>query len=235
MKCKELAWFAPVADGAKLYLEPTMGFSAVPQATMHLRDSATLVVPCEKHWYAVYTCANHEKQVAGEAAARGVEHFLPLYSSVRRWKDRRLTLELPLFPGYLFVRLELCDRLRVLQIPSVVRLVGFNGEAVAVPDEEIAILRSGLSKGSGVEPHPFLTVGRRVQVIRGPFAGLQGILLRRRGSFRIVISVEFIQRSLAISVDAADVAPLVNSQRASRSDRAAVGRHAARDSRTRRD
>src|SRR5215470_4543476 len=81
----------------------------------------------ERHWYAAYTCANHEKRIAAELQARTVEHFSPLYSSVRRWKDRRVNLELPLFPGYVFVRLALSDRLRVLQIPSVVRLVGFNG------------------------------------------------------------------------------------------------------------
>src|SRR5262245_10028837 len=81
----------------------------------------------EQHWYAAYTCANREKRVATELGVRDVEHFMPLYSSVRRWKDRRVNLELPLFPGYVFVRLALRDRLRVLQIPSVVRLVGFNG------------------------------------------------------------------------------------------------------------
>ncbi len=82
----------------------------------------------QAHWYALYTCANHEKQVAAQLDVRAVEHFLPLYSSVRRWKDRRVTLELPLFPGYVFTRLALRDRLRVLEIPSVVRLVGFSGQ-----------------------------------------------------------------------------------------------------------
>src|SRR5437762_14202716 len=123
----------------------------------------------EQHWYAAYTCAQHEKRVAAELGMREVEHFLPLYSSVRRWKDRRVTLDLPLFPGYVFVRLALRDRLRVVQIPSVVRLVGFNGLPVALPDEEMGILRSGLSQSLRAEPHPFLTVGRRVQIPGGPF------------------------------------------------------------------
>src|SRR5215469_9864109 len=99
----------------------------------------------EPHWYAVYTCANHERRVAAELGARAVEHFLPMYGSVRRWKDRRVHLDLPLFPGYVFVRLALRDRLRVLQIPSVVRLVGFNGLPAALPDTEMETLRSGLS------------------------------------------------------------------------------------------
>src|SRR6266852_464107 len=79
----------------------------------------------QPHWYAAYTSANHEKRVAVQLKERAVENFLPLYESVRRWKDRRMKLQLPLFPGYVFVRLALRDRLRVLQIPSVVRLVGF--------------------------------------------------------------------------------------------------------------
>src|SRR5258708_33232190 len=126
----------------------------------------------EPRWYAAYTCAQHEKRVAAELGMREVEHFLPLFSSVRRWKDRRMQLELPLFPGYIFVRLALRDRLRVVQIPSVVRLVGFNGQPTALPDTEMEIMRSGLSQSSRAEPHPFLTVGRRVRITNGPFAGL---------------------------------------------------------------
>src|SRR5439155_2618893 len=124
--------------------------------------TALPAVWAEEHWYAAYTRAQHEKTVAAELGMREVEHFLPLYSSVRRWKDRRVQLDLPLFPGYVFVRLALRDRLRVVQIPSVVRLVGFNGLPVALPDEEMGILRSGLSQSLRAEPHPFLTVGRRV-------------------------------------------------------------------------
>jgi transcription antitermination factor NusG len=161
----------------------------------------------EQRWYAAYTCANHEKRVASEIQARDVEHFLPVYGSVRRWKDRRVTLELPLFPGYVFVRLALCDRLRVLQIPSVVRLVGFNAQPAALPDEEIEILRSGLSRSLHAEPHPFLTVGRRVRITGGPFAGLEGILKRKKGNLRVIVSLELIQRSVAVDVDIADVVP----------------------------
>src|SRR5207253_6883699 len=125
----------------------------------------------EEHWYAAYTRAQHEKSVAAELGMREVEHFLPLYSSVRRWKDRRVTLESPLFPGYVFVRLALRERLRVLQIPSVVRLVGFNGQPAAPPDREMEIKQRGLSQSSGAERHPSLTVGRRVSIVRGAYAG----------------------------------------------------------------
>src|SRR6266566_3595754 len=101
----------------------------------------------EPHWYAAYTSANHEKRVAIQLGQRSVEHFLPTYESVRRWKDRRKKLELPLFPGYVFVRMALRQRLRVLQIPGVACLVGFGGQPAALATEEIEALRMGLARG----------------------------------------------------------------------------------------
>lgn len=176
------------------------------------RDFATFELPdshLEPHWYAAYTCARHEKRVAAELYARAVECFLPLYSSPRRWKDRRVTLELPLFPGYVFVRLVLLERLRVLQIPGVVRLVGFDGRPTPLPDTEIESLRSGLSARLRAEPHPFLTVGRRVRITGGPFEGLEGILKKKKSSLRVVVSLSLIQRSVAVDVEATDVTPTV--------------------------
>jgi transcription antitermination factor NusG len=162
----------------------------------------------EEQWYVTYTCANHEKRVAAELAARSVEYFLPLFRSVHRWKDRRVALDLPLFPGYVFVRFALRDRLRVLQIPSVVRLVGFNGQPAALPDEEMEILRSGLTRQLGAEPHPYLSVGRRVRITNGPLAGLEGILKRKKNNLRVVVSLELIQRSIIVDVDGSDVQPV---------------------------
>jgi transcription antitermination factor NusG len=159
----------------------------------------------EAHWYAIYTRANHEKRVAAELCARRFEHFLPLYSSVRRWKDRRVSLDLPLFPGYVFVRLALCERLPVVQIAGVVRLVGFNGVPAALTDTEIEIMRSGLSERTRAEPHPFFTPGRRVRMIAGPFRGLEGMLKKRKNILRVVVSLALIQRSIAVDVDASDV------------------------------
>jgi len=186
-----------------------MGLSTVTLGTTEQRgDFDALHLPVsflEPRWYAVYTCAQHEKRIAAELDAREVEHFLPLYSSVRRWKDRRVTLDLPLFPGYIFVRLALCDRLRVLQIPSVVRLVGCNGQPTALPDTELEIMQSGLSQGLRTEPHPFLSVGKRVRITGGPFAGLEGILKRKKNNLRVVVSLDLIQRSVAVHVDIADV------------------------------
>ena len=201
-----------MSDGAKLYRESAVGLSNVMLGTTGQgRDfDAPGLLPdsfLEPRWYAAYTCAQHEKRVAAELGMREVEHFLPLYSSVRRWKDRRVTLELPLFPGYVFVRLALRERLRVVQIPSVVRLVGFNGLPTALPDEEMEILRKGICQSLRAEPHPFLTVGRRVRIIRGPFAGLEGVLKRKKSGMRVVVSLELIQRSVAVDVDATDLRP----------------------------
>jgi transcription antitermination factor NusG len=156
-------------------------------------------------WYAAYTCANHEKKAATEISLRGVESFVPVYHSVRRWSDRRVELEMPLFPGYVFVHLGLPDRQKVVQVPGVVRLVGFGGVPAALPDEQIEILRTGLNRRLRAEPHPYLTVGRRVRLKSGPLAGIQGILLRRKGNFRVVISIELIQRALVVDADSADV------------------------------
>jgi transcription antitermination factor NusG len=182
---------------------------AARETAHYARAVALPAARAEQHWYAAYTCAQHEKRVAAELGMREVEHFLPLYSSVRRWKDRRVQLDLPLFPGYVFVRLALRDRLRVVQIPSVVRLVGFNGSPTALPDEEMEILRTGLCNSLRAEPHPFLTVGRHVRITNGPFAGLGGILKQKKSNLRVVVSLELIQRSVAVDVDAADVRPAV--------------------------
>ena len=162
----------------------------------------------EPRWYATYTSANHEKRVARQLAERGVEHFLPLYQSSRCWKDRRVELELPLFPGYVFVRLALRDRLLVLQVPSVVRLVGFNGTPSPMADQEVDGFRQAFSEGVRAEPHPYLRVGRRVCIIAGPLAGREGILRRWKGALRVVLSLELIQRSILVDVDASTVVPV---------------------------
>jgi transcription antitermination factor NusG len=165
--------------------------------------------PCEEHWYAAYTCANHEKCVASQLSEREIQYFLPVYRSVRRWSDRFVESDRPLFPGYVFVRLVLRDRLRVLQIPGVARFVGFNGLPAALPEEEMDILRSALSPAAQVKPHPFLTVGRRVRITGGPFAGLTGVLKRHRNRVWVVVSIDMVQRSIMISVQSKDLTALI--------------------------
>src|ERR1700689_3974404 len=98
-------------------------------------------------WYALYTSSRREKRVADQIEHRGISCFLPLYRSMRRWKDRRKELELALFPGYVFVRIALRDKLRVLQLASVVRFVSFNGRPLPLPQGEMDTLMNGLRRG----------------------------------------------------------------------------------------
>ena len=159
----------------------------------------------EGHWYALYTCPRHEKRVAEQIEQRSISCFLPVYRSVRRWKDRRKELELALFPGYVFVRIDLKDKLQVLKVPGAVRLVTFNGQPVALPEQEIECLRNRQSNSSNIEPHPYLRVGRRVRVRSGPMQGLEGIIRRNKDKCRVVFSLDLIMRSVAVEVDEADV------------------------------
>jgi transcription antitermination factor NusG len=156
-------------------------------------------------WYALYTAPRHEKQVAAQIDRQGIVSFLPLYRSVRRWKDRRKELALVLFPGYVFVRMALQHRLRVLQLPGAVRLVTFSGQPVPLPDGDIENLQHHLSCSGNIEPHPYLSVGRRVRVRSGPMKGLEGIILRTKDRCRIVLSIHLIMRSVAVEVDESDV------------------------------
>ena len=119
-----------------------------------------------------------------------------------------MRLKLPLFPGYVFVRFALSDRLRVLQIPSVANLVSFNGTPAVLPESEIEALKAGLEHGVQAVPHPYLKIGKRVRVTAGPLEGLEGMLIRRKNALRFVISLDLIQRSILLDIDAASVEPV---------------------------
>jgi transcription antitermination factor NusG len=168
-------------------------------------SNQTSNLSAEPRWYAAYTLANHERRVAEQLDQKSIEQFVPLYDSVRRWKDRRMQLQVALFPGYVFVRIPLEARLQVLQVRSVVRLVGFNGWPAALPDNEIETLRCALALRLRVEPHPYLSIGRRVRMRSGPLQGIEGILVKRKSDFRVVLSIELIMRSIAAEVDVADL------------------------------
>ena len=159
-------------------------------------------------WYAAYTSARHEKSVAEHLRQRDIECFLPLYETVRRWNNGRHRVQLPLFPSYVFVRMGVCDKLRVLQVPGLVQLVTFHGAPAALPDAEIETLRNALTSGVPAQPYRYLTVGSQVEICRGPLQGMRGILLRHQGQFRVVLSVEMIMRSIVVEVEACDVVAL---------------------------
>ncbi|MFZ0317843.1 MAG: UpxY family transcription antiterminator [Candidatus Sulfotelmatobacter sp.] len=189
---------------------------SISEASFIPQSAAPAAIPvssqenlAELNWYALYTCPRHEKCVAQQIEQRSIACFLPLYRSVRRWKDRRKELELALFPGYVFVRLALKDRLRVLQLPSAVRLVSFNGQPATLPEAEIENLQQRLSRGVSIEPHPYLSVGRRVRVCAGPMQGLEGIIVRRKDRCRVVFSLDLIMRAVSVEVDESDVEPAI--------------------------
>jgi transcription antitermination factor NusG len=146
--------------------------------------------------------------VAAQIQQRAIEFYLPLYESVRRWKDRRVKLQLPLFPGYIFVYMTLQQRFEVLNLPGAVRFVAFNGCPAALSEVELLRLRNGLDQGLCAQPHPYLKIGRRVRVRSGPLAGLEGLLVRKKERYRLVLSIDLIMRSVAVEVDGADVEAL---------------------------
>jgi transcription antitermination factor NusG len=158
-------------------------------------------------WYAIRTRSRHERVAANELAAQGIRVFLPLVTSLRQWSDRRKEVELPLFPGYAFVRVSYFsqDRVRVLRATGVVSFVGPNPAGASIPDEQIDAIRTVLLGKVPVNTHPFLKVGQRVRVRGGSLSGMEGILLAVNGLRSLVISVEPIQRSLSINLDGYDV------------------------------
>jgi transcriptional antiterminator NusG len=162
-----------------------------------------------RKWYAVSVFPRHEKHVARFLEVGGMTYLLPLYSSLRRWKDRQKRVDMVLFPGYVFVNIKLGDRASVLKLPGVSRFIMFQGQPAVVSDSEIEGIGISTKSGLAVEPHPYLKKGRRVRIRSGPMAGVEGILVRRKGTCRLVLSIESIMRSVATEVDEADVEPLI--------------------------
>lgn len=161
----------------------------------------------QARWYVLFVRSNQEKKVAEALRGRDVEYFLPCYKSLRQWKDRRVMLEVPLFPGYVFLRLPLAERARAMTVPNVVTLVGTRNQPSAISDEEIAWIRLGIEHGKA-EPYPYLKVGQRVLVTEGVMCGMEGILVRRRNNTRVVVSLDSIARSFVVEIDATCLRPV---------------------------
>lgn len=159
-------------------------------------------------WWAVYTRHQHEKTVADMLSAKGFNVFLPLYESMRRWKDRNKLLSLPLFPCYVFVNGSHERKLQVVSTPGV-HMILYHGDRVAtIQEEEMEAIRTVVRARCSVEPHPFLKCGQRVRVLRGPMEGVKGILVRKKNLFRLVLSVDMLAQSVAVEVNATDVEPV---------------------------
>jgi transcription antitermination factor NusG len=160
-------------------------------------------------WFAVYTTPRHEKRVSQYLSQRGIAHYLPLYHVQRKWRDgSTVTLDLPLFPGYIFVRIERRERVRVLEVPGVLTLVGGTGrQPASLPEAEIDALRLGLLLRRA-EPHPLLTIGQRARIRSGALAGMEGVVVRKKNSLRVVLTVDLILQSVAVEVDESELETL---------------------------
>jgi len=162
----------------------------------------------EQNWYVAYNCSRHEKYLAEQCAQRGITAFLPLYAVQRNWKQRRTEVLLPLFPSYVFVRMALAERFRVLALPGMVSLVSFKGLPAVVPETQIESLRKAVSLGRA-EPCLYLQAGKRVRVTAGPLVGLEGTVREIKNKVHVIVSFECMNRSVLISLDATEVEALL--------------------------
>ena len=166
-----------------------------------------------QQWYAIQTRSHHEKKVVEQLGARSIESFLPIHRCRRRWRNGVLAdLEVPLFPGYLFARPAVGERMLLLQLPGIIGIAASSAHPTPVPDDDIDMLRR-IVGSLGVEPHPFLSIGDRVRIVAGPLAGWEGILTRRKQELRLVLSIQIIMRSISVEVSEFDIEPVLGDRR----------------------
>jgi transcription antitermination factor NusG len=180
--------------------------------TSLLPANSGLVAEQERRWYAACTRSRHEKSVAAELVRRQVECFLPVQTVARQWNDRIRPVAMPLFSGYVFVRIPLREQLRVLQVPGLTRLVKFGVRPEPIPDSEIASVQQVILDSS-VEPCSYLSAGTRVRITSGPLAGIEGRVMRHKGAsdtLRVVVSINAIMRSVSVEVAASSVEELAS-------------------------
>jgi len=188
--------------------------SAIPKYAQGQNNAvATLDEPCFEQctepWYAAYVRSRHEKVIVSQLSAKGITQYLPLIERLKKWSDRRVMIKEPIFPGYVFVNISYENRVSVLEIRGVVRLVGPNiKELWPIPVEEIKAIHKALNSNLACDPYPYLNVGKEVCVMRGPLQGCQGILIEKNKKHRLVLSIHLIGQSISVEIDAADVKPL---------------------------
>jgi len=152
-------------------------------------------------WYAICVRSKFEPLVSKALSGKGYDEYLPLYRSRRKWSDRSTDLEIPLFPGYLFCRLDVQNRLPILTTPGVISIVGTGKIPVAIPDQEIEAIQTVVQSGLHVLPWPQLAVGSRVIIEMGPLKGLEGVTLEVEKKYRLLVSVPLLQRSVSVEID----------------------------------
>jgi transcription termination/antitermination protein NusG len=167
-------------------------------------------LPAPEAWFAIHTRSKCEKKVATQLGDVQIKCFLPIVKEIRAWSDRSKVIDQPLFPGYIFVRISGEDRIRisVLRINGVVGFVGVQGQGIPIPDPEIENIQTLLSSRLPFEPYPFLRVGQKVRIRGGYLDGIEGILAAKNSDRSVVISVDLIQRSLAVRVCGFDLEPI---------------------------
>lgn len=160
-----------------------------------------------KKWFVVHTRARHEKVVAAQLRGRGIDAYLPLVEEIHRWSDRRKRVQVPLFPGYTFFHAPGSAETvsTIAQIESVVGIVGAGPAGTSIPNEQIEAVQRLVSHNIPCVNHPFLEVGQRVRIRGGALDGVEGILLACKAEASLVVSIELIQRSLAVRIEGYDV------------------------------
>lgn len=159
-----------------------------------------------KKWYALYTKSRHEKYIEKRLKEKNIDCFLPLKSVQRKWKDRKKTVDFPLFSGYLFTKIPLTDKNIVLDIKGAVCLVG-NPQPVAIPDEQIESVKIFMNNNIAFDPYPELQKGTEITVKNGPLKGVSGVLVEKKTSYRLVVNLAIINQSISTEIDVADIEP----------------------------
>jgi transcription antitermination factor NusG len=174
-----------------------------------MQDESIRVEPEFPRWHVLHVAPNHEKKVAIHLQHRYIEHFLPLYTERSRWSDRNVTLERPLFPGYIFIRIGNDERRAVITVPGALKIIGKKGNEI-VENDEIERIRTALTSGYVLRPHPPVSVGTRVRVSNGVFAGTEGMVTELRGNCRVIISMSAVNQDYSLETDSKDIEILDN-------------------------
>ncbi len=183
----------------QLALDPHYNQSIVPEAA---------AAPRLNPWFAIRVKSQYEKITAVSLRGKGYEEFAPMYRSRRYWSDRVKELDLPLFPGYIFCRFDPLRRLPILTSPGIVSIVGVGKNPEPVDDAEIARIQAIIRWGVLASPWPFLRAGQKIAVTRGPLTGVEGFLVSVKNQYRLVVSIQLLQRSVAAEIDRDWVQPI---------------------------
>ncbi len=159
-------------------------------------------------WFAVHVRSKYEQKVLDALQQKGYECLLPVYREQRKWSDRTKVVELPIFPGYVFSRFDVGVRLPILTTPGVIGVAGVGKVPQPIDPQEIGHIQRVSASGQPAQPWPFLKMGQRVQITAGPLAGVEGLLVQKRGESRVVLSVSLLEKSMSVQVESDAIRPI---------------------------